>query len=136
MNWTLTEGTHSIILQADMLEGFQAEAVNHASYLINMSPSTAIDLQILEEICRGVFVDTLQIFGCLAYSLVDSQKKNKVESKSKNCIFIRFTKGVNGFRLWNPETRSVFTSRDMVFDEKVMLQEKSKTEEDKAEGGA
>ena len=29
-----------------------------------------------------------------------------------------------GFRLWDPETRSVFTSRDVVFDEESMLQEK------------
>jgi len=44
-------------LHADMSEGFWAEAVNHASYLVNMSPSTTIDLQIPEEIWRGEFVD-------------------------------------------------------------------------------
>jgi len=78
---------------------------------------------------------TLRIFGCPAYSLVDSQKRNKLESKSKKCIFIEFTKGVKGFRLWDPEKRSVFTSRDVVFDEESMLREKSETE-DKAQGGA
>jgi len=63
-----------------MSEGFWAEAVNHASHLVNRLPSTAIDLQISEEIWRGKSVDysTLQIFGCLAYSLVDSQKRNKL----------------------------------------------------------
>jgi len=50
MNWTLTERAQSSILQADMSEGFWAETVNHASYLVNMSPSIAIDLQIPEEI--------------------------------------------------------------------------------------
>jgi len=59
---------------------------------------------------------TLWIFGCPAYSLVDSQKRNKLESKSKKCIFPGFTKEVMGFRLWNPEKRSTFTSRDMIFD--------------------
>jgi len=84
-----------------MSEGFWAEAVNHASYLVNISSSIVIDLQIPEEIWQGVSVDysTLQIFGCPTYSLVDSQKKNKLESKSKKCIFIGFTKGVKGFRL-------------------------------------
>jgi len=47
--------------------------------------------------------------------------------------FIGFTKGVKGFRLWNPEKRSAFTSRDVVFDENSMLREKSKTE-DKVQG--
>jgi len=46
MNQTLTECARSIRFQADMLEGFWAKAVNHASYLVNISPSTAIDLQI------------------------------------------------------------------------------------------
>jgi len=64
---------------------------------------------------------TLQIFDCPAYSLVDSQKSNKVESKSKKCIYIGFTKGVKNFRLWDPETRSAFTSRDVIFDEELML---------------
>ena len=49
-------------------------------------------------------------FDCPAYSLVDSQKKNKLESKSKKCIFIGFTKGVKGFRLWDLKTRSAFRS--------------------------
>ena len=69
------------------------------------------------------------------YSLVDSQERNKLESKSNKCIFIGFTKGVKSFRLWDPETRSAFTSRDVVFNEESMLQEKSTTE-DKTQDGA
>jgi len=46
---------------------------------------------------------TLRIFGYPAYSLVDSQKRNKLEFMSKKCIFIGLTKGVKGFRLWDPE---------------------------------
>ena len=85
MNRILTECACNIILQADISEGFWAEAVNHASYPVNMSPSTAIDLQIPEKIWREESVDypTLRIFSCSAYSFVDSQKKNKLESKSK-----------------------------------------------------
>lgn len=75
---------------------------------------------------------TLQIFDCPAYNLVDNQKRNKLESKSKRCTFIGFVKSAEGFRLWNHET-STFSNRD-VFDKKLILQEKSKTV-DKAEGG-
>ena len=78
---------------------------------------------------------TLQIFGWSAYSLVDSQKRNKLESKFKKYIFIGFTKRIKDFRLWDPERRSVFTNRDVVFDEESMLQEKSEMV-DKAQGGA
>ena len=50
MNRTLTERARTIKLQADMSEGLWAEAVNHVSYLVNMSPSITIDLQIPEDI--------------------------------------------------------------------------------------
>jgi len=50
MNQILAERACSIRLQADMSKGFWAEAVNHASYLVNMSPLTYIDFQIPEEI--------------------------------------------------------------------------------------
>jgi len=50
MNQTFTERAHGIRLQTDMSEGFWAEAVNHASYLVNRSPSIAVDLEISEEI--------------------------------------------------------------------------------------
>ena len=75
----------------------------------------------------------LRIFSCLTNSLVDSQKRNKLKSKFK--YFIGFTKRVKDFRLWDPEKMSVFTSKDVLFEEKSVLQEKSKTE-DKTQGGA
>jgi len=49
-------------------------------------------------------------------------------------IFIGFIKGVKGFRLWDIEKKSVLTNRDVVFDEKSMLQEKSEMV-DKAQDG-
>jgi len=136
MNRILIECARSIRLHADMSEEFWAKAVNHASYLVNMSPSIAIDLQIPEKVWRGESVDysTLRIFSCPMYSLVDSQKWSKLESKSKKCIFIGFTKKVKDLRLWDPEKRSALTSSDVIFDEESILQEKSETE-DKAQGG-
>jgi len=61
--------------------------------------------------------------------LVDSQKRNKMESKSKKCNLIGFTKGVKSFKLWDPEASRAFTSRDVVFDEESMLQERPETKD-------
>ena len=78
---------------------------------------------------------TFQIFSGPTYSLVDSQKRYKLESKSMNCIFIGFNKRVKDFKLWDSEKRSAFISRDVVFDKESILQEKLETE-DKTQGGA
>jgi len=102
-----------------MLEDFSVETVSHASYLVNMSLSTAVDLQIPKEIWRGELVDysTVWIFGCLTYNLVNSQKRNKLESNSKRCYFIDFIKVTKAYRLWDLEKNNTFVSRDMVFNE-------------------
>ena len=47
----------------------------------------------------------------------------------------RVTTEIEGFKLWDPEKMSTFTSRDVVFDEDSMLRGKSE-KEDKAQGGA
>ena len=50
MNKTLMEKARSLMLQVDMTGSLWAEAVNHACWLINMSLSTTIDLQIPKEV--------------------------------------------------------------------------------------
>jgi len=70
---------------------------------------------------------TLQIFGCPSYSLIDSQKRNKLEFKCKKYVFIGFTKGVKIFRLWDPKTGSAFTSRDV--NKELILEERSEMED-------
>ena len=74
---------------------------------MNMSLSTTVNLQIPEEIWQGESMDNsiLRIFGYPACNLVNSQKRNKLESKLKRCYFIDFT------------NKSVFISRDVIFVE-------------------
>ena len=49
--------------------------------------------------------------------------------------FHRVHQKSQGFRLWDLETMSDFTSRYVIFDEESMMQERSETE-DKVQGGA
>ena len=40
-----------------------------------------------------------------------------MDSKSEKCIFIGYKDGLKGYKLWNPVTRKVVYSRDVVFIE-------------------
>jgi len=40
-----------------------------------------------------------------------------LDSKSKKCIFIWYKDGLKGYKLWNPVTRKVMYSQDVVFRE-------------------
>ena len=112
-------------LNARLPKVFWAETVNTTSFIINRSPSSAIDFKIPEEVWSGrpVNYSSLKIFGCPAYVHVQSGKRSKLDLKSRKCVFLGFEKGVKGYRLWDPILKKMVTSRDVIFDEAFMLKQ-------------
>jgi hypothetical protein len=59
----------------------------------------------------------LRVFGCDAYVHVPKENMSKLDKKDEKCIFIGYKDGLKGYKLWNPETKKVVYSRDVVFRE-------------------
>jgi hypothetical protein len=57
------------------------------------------------------------VFGCDAYVHVPKENRSKLYNESEKCIFIGYKDGVKGYKIWNPETKKFFYSRDVVFRE-------------------
>ena len=57
----------------------------------------------------------LKVFGCEAYVHVRKENKSKLEKKAKKCIYIGYTDGLKGYKIWNLETKKVVYSWDVVF---------------------
>ncbi|KAE8721159.1 hypothetical protein F3Y22_tig00016637pilonHSYRG00027 [Hibiscus syriacus] len=116
-------------LNVGLPKHFWAEAVNMACYLINRSPRASLAGKVAEEvwISHDVTFDHLRIFGCLAYVHVPANERSKLDAKSKECIFLGYKKGVKGFKFWDPVAKKIMISRDVVFDEQPMLQQKKDT---------
>ncbi|KAG8499425.1 hypothetical protein CXB51_005933 [Gossypium anomalum] len=95
------------------------EVASTTCFLINRSPSVAIEKKTPQEVWSGnpTNYSDLKIFGCPAYTNVDN---GKLEPRSIKCIFLGYKAGVKGYKLWCPENRKVVISRD-VFDETAML---------------
>ncbi|KAH7849584.1 hypothetical protein Vadar_019987 [Vaccinium darrowii] len=100
MNRTLTERARCMRLNARLSKVFWAEAVNTACFLINKSPSSAIDFKIPQEVWSGkpVNLSDLRIFGCPAYVHVPDKERSKLDPKSRKCIFLG---------IWGPREKSV-----------------------------
>ncbi|KAG8501651.1 hypothetical protein CXB51_004782 [Gossypium anomalum] len=98
----------------------EAEAASTACFLINRSPSVAIEKKTPQEVWSGnpANYSDLKIFGCPAYAHVNN---GKLEPRSIKCVFLGYKAGVKGYKLWCPENRKVVISRDVVFDETAML---------------
>ncbi|KAG8472449.1 hypothetical protein CXB51_034191 [Gossypium anomalum] len=91
-----------------------------ACFLINRSPSVAIEKKTPQEVWSGnpANYSDLKIFGCPAYAHVNN---GKLEPRSIKCVFLGYKAGVKGYKLWCPENRKVVISRDVIFDETAML---------------
>ena len=59
----------------------------------------------------------LRVFGYNAYVQVPKKKKTKLDTNAQRCIFIGYKDGLKGYKIWNPETRKVVYSRDVMFRE-------------------
>ena len=112
-------------LNAGLPKVFWAEIVNTTGFIINRSPSLAIDFKIPEEVWSGRLMgySSLKIFGCPAYVHVQSGEHSKLDLKSRKCVFLGFEKDVKGYRLWDPISKKTVTSRDVIFDEAFMLKQ-------------
>eukprot|EP00253_Pinus_taeda_P012328 PITA_12328 len=90
MNQTLIERARSMINNANLQKELWAKAISTACYLVNRSPSVAINCKICEEVWTGQSCDYshLRIFGCDAYSLIPNNQRSKLDPKSKCYVFV------------------------------------------------
>ncbi|KAG8472744.1 hypothetical protein CXB51_034629 [Gossypium anomalum] len=106
MNRTIMEKVRCMLSNANLPKSFWAEAASTACFLINRSPSVAIEKKTPQEVWSGnpANYSDLKIFGCPAYAHVNN---GKLEPRSIKCVFLGYKAGVKGYKLWCPENRKV-----------------------------
>ncbi|KAG8481466.1 hypothetical protein CXB51_026218 [Gossypium anomalum] len=106
MNRTIMEKVQCMLSNANLPKSFWAETTSTACFLINRSPSIAIDKKTPQEVWSGNpgNYSDLKIFGCPVYTHVDN---GKLDSRSIKCVFLGYKAGVKGYKLWCPENRKV-----------------------------
>jgi hypothetical protein len=106
---------------------FWAEAASTACYLINRSPSIPLDKKTPIEVWSGspANYSELRVFGCTAYAHIDN---GKLEPRAVKCIFLGYGSGVKAYKLWNPKTKKVLLSMNVIFNEAVMFYDSPSTD--------
>ncbi|GKV20688.1 hypothetical protein SLEP1_g30775 [Rubroshorea leprosula] len=112
-------GDNSTIAVKGKGKEFWPEAVNWSVYILNKSPTSPLLDRTLEEASseRRPAVDYFRIFGCIAYAHVPDQKRSKLDDKGEKCIFLGVSDRSKTYRIYNPLTKKVIISSDVVFDE-------------------
>src|SRR4028118_550968 len=98
-----------------------AEAINTAVYLKNRLPHKKFANKTTPyERLYGEkpFIAHLQPFGAKCFAHIPVEKRrpgSKLDARAKECIFIGYTESTKVYRLYDPESKRVFTSRDVKF---------------------
>jgi hypothetical protein len=102
-----------------MPAAFCGEAVVTAVYILNRSPTKALNGRTSYEAWHGrkPAVSHLQVFGCLAFGK-ELDHIGKLDNRSTSGVFIGYAEGSNAYRILDPGTQRVCTTRDVVFDER------------------
>lgn len=105
--------------QASLPMEFWGECVMTAAYIINRTPTPILNGKTPFERLynRPPPLSHLQVFGCLCYSHNQKRMGDKFASRSVKGVFIGYPSGKKDWRIYNPETEKIFSSRDVVFAE-------------------
>ena len=111
------EKARSMLSSVGIGQEFWAEAMETACYLVNQSPTLALIDKTPQEVCTGKkpCIKHLIFFYFDAYVHVPKEKRRKLDNKVEKCIFIGYKDGMTGYKLWNPITKKIVYSRDVVF---------------------
>ncbi|MCO5601492.1 hypothetical protein L7F22_055613 [Adiantum nelumboides] len=109
----------ALMVEKDMPRHFWAEAVNTGVYIKNRTPIAAVHEVTPEEKYSGMKLDLshLKVFGCIAYVHIPDELRTKLDPNAEKCIFVGYSIEQKGYRCYNPSTRELRVSRDIVFDE-------------------
>ena len=121
-----------MLSNANLPNGFWAEALATVVHLINRSPNKVLDTKAPKEVCsrKPPSYKHLRVFGCETYCHIPKEFRDKLAPKSKKCIFLgEGESGKMGFRLWDPEARKIVRSNDVFFNEEKMHKKPIKTVE-------
>ncbi|KAI5335657.1 hypothetical protein L3X38_025790 [Prunus dulcis] len=93
--------------------------INPTSNSKKRSPTLAVRSKTPEEAWSGVkpSVGHFRIFGCISHVHVPDQRRIKLDNKSLKCIFFGVSDESKAYRLFNPISKKIIVSRDVVFEE-------------------
>lgn len=97
---------------------FWKEAVNWAVHVLNRCPTTAVRDK-TPKAWKGIkpSMEYFKVFGCIGHVHIPEEKRKKLDDKSFRCEFLRVSEESKAFRMYDPISKKIVISRDVVFEE-------------------
>jgi hypothetical protein len=126
-------GAARIMMKDKGLPGwFWGEAVITVVYLLNRVPCKAVNGMTPFEVWHGKrsAVHHLKTLGCIIYVRNTKPHLKKLDDRRRKIIFVGYERGTKVYRAYDPVTRKVTVTQDVVFDEDAQWDWSSSEEED------
>lgn len=122
----------SLFVEKNAPRKFWAEAVNWAFYVLNRCPTSSMKETTPEEAwCRvKPSIRHLRVFGCIEYAHISDARRTKLEDKSHCCVLFGVSRESKAYRLYDPTSKRIIISRDVVFEEDGQWNWEKRYEED------
>ena len=119
-NHHLLNVARAVCFHASLLVTFWGEGILTTTYLINRMHTPLLLGKTPYEILfqRPPTYGHLCVFGCLCFS-TNVFPKGKFASHTHHYVFIGYPYGQKTYRLYDLDSKHIFTSRDMVFHENI-----------------
>ena len=111
--------TRSILKHTNLPNYLWGKAIRHATYLINRAATRTLVLKTPYKAfkSRRPNIGHIRIFECIAYAKVDTPHVRKLDDRSRTLVHLGTEPGSKAYRLFDPISRKIMVSRDVVFDE-------------------
>ncbi|CAL8989009.1 unnamed protein product, partial [Prunus brigantina] len=118
-NRTVVEMAKAMLHGKELPYYLWAEAVHTAVYLLNRCPTKALRNKTPFEAysTRKPGVAHLKVFGSVCFVHKPAEGRQKLDVKSTKGVFVGYATCEKGYRVFDPITRKLLLSRDVVFDE-------------------
>lgn len=120
-NRTVFEKARSMLMAAGLDSGYWSDAVLTATHIQNRMPTSALSGKTPFEAYFGHKPDVshFRVFGCVAYALVPSQRRGKLDEKARVCVNLGNAPGYRAYKLMEVSTGAIIISRNVRFTEHV-----------------
>jgi hypothetical protein len=117
-NQTVVRMARALLKQKGMSTVFWGEVVVTTVYILNRSPTKALNGRTSYEAWHGrkPTVCHLRVFGCLSFAK-ELAHISKLDDRSTPRVFIGYADGSKAYHILDSGTQRVRTMRDVVFDE-------------------
>lgn len=100
---------------------YWVEAFKTSIYLINRLPTRVLEQKSPYEklFHTSPNYDFIRVFGCTCFPLMCPYNKNKLEARSKSCVFMGYSLNHLGYQCLDPNTGRTYITRHVLFDEET-----------------